>query len=1117
MKKRTLLFLLLCATSTLQAQNAADLIRKVNDSWQTSHPEPGNAFWHQAAYHTGNMAAYEATREERYRAYSEQWAKKNEWKGAKSNDKSQWKYRYGETDDFVLFGDWQTCFQTYIDLYSLQPDERKIARAREVMEYQMSTPNSDYWWWADGLYMVMPVMTKLHKVTGNQLYLQKLHEYFSYAKSLMYDSEAGLFYRDAKYIYPKHKTKQGLKDFWARGNGWVFAALAKVLSDLPQADVHRAEYIRVFQAMARALKSAQQPEGYWTRSILDARQAPGYETSGTAFFTYGFLWGVNSGLLKRSEYESAIQKSWDYLTHTALQSDGTVGYVQPIGERADQHVVSASTTADFGVGAFLLAASEMVRFTGQAQAQAFYPGEIWKDNNGAHINAHGGGILHHEGKYYWFGEHKGEQSNSALVGVTCYSSDNLYGWTYEGVALSVEKDADSEIVEGCIIERPKVIYNAQTKKFAMYFHLELKDKGYSAARVGVAVSDKATGPYKYLNSCRPNAKRYPVDMSREQQQSPVKPSDFPKWWTDEWKQAVVDGMFVRRDFEGGQMSRDMTLFVDDDGKAYHIYASEENLTLQLAELSDDYLSYTGKYTRIAPAGHNEAPAIFKKGGKYFMITSGCTGWAPNAARLLTADSIWGPWAEHPNPCRGGNANLTFHSQSTYILPVVGKKEAFIFMADRWTPKRPIDGRYIWLPILFENGLPVLRWYDRWDLSAFDEHLANSEKGLADRKCWTDLAYKIAAPVLENMSKGKLSESMQLELSPTWDGRDRRVSYMEAFGRLVDGIAPWLSLPDDDTEEGKQRRQLREWALKSYAHAVNPASPDYLLWRNEGQPLVDAAYIASSFLRAPKQLWEPLDAQTRQRYIAEFQQLRRIDPPYTNWLLFSATIEAFLLSVDAQPDMYRIHSAIRKVEEWYVGDGWYSDGERFAFDYYNSYVIQPMYVQVLKVLADRKMRLRDRATDFAQKQHETALKRMQRFGVILERLISPEGAFPVFGRSMTYRLGVFQPLALLAWKEQLPQELPEGQVRAALTCVVKRMFSVNGNFNEKGFLQLGFAGHQPNLADWYTNNGSMYLTSEIFLPLGLPANHSFWTLPEQDWTAKKAWSGKEFPKDHAARE
>jgi rhamnogalacturonyl hydrolase YesR len=340
------------------------LIRKVNDRWQSTHPSHGNAFWHTAAYHTGNMAAYEATGDERYRKYSEAWAEQNEWKGAKSNDKSKWKYHYGETDEYVLFGDWQICFQTYIDLYNLQPDEKKIARAREVMEYEMSTVNNNYWWWADGLYMVMPVMTKLYRVTGDELYLQKLYEYFTFAKKLMYDSKTGLFFRDAKYVYPKHATQNGKKDFWARGNGWVFAGLAKVLADLPKTDPHRAEYIDIFQKMAKTLTENQQTEGHWTRSILDEQQAPGYETSGTAFFAYGFLWGMNNGLLDKAKYQPVVEKAWKYLTEIALQENGTIGYVQPIGERADQHQnVNERSTADFGVGAFLLAASEMLKFS----------------------------------------------------------------------------------------------------------------------------------------------------------------------------------------------------------------------------------------------------------------------------------------------------------------------------------------------------------------------------------------------------------------------------------------------------------------------------------------------------------------------------------------------------------------------------------------------------------------------------------------------------------------------------------------------------------------------------------------------------------------------------------
>ena len=384
---------------------------------------------------------------------------------------------------------------------------------------------------------------------------------------------------------------------------------------------------------------------------------------------------------------------------------------------------------------------------------------------------------------------------------------------------------------------------------------------------------------------------------------------------------------------------------------------------------------------------------------------------------------------------------------------------------------------------------------------------NKQSQTDDRTYWADLMYKISEPVLSNMSKGELSKNMELELSPTWDGRDKRVTYMECFGRLMSGLAPWLALPDDNTSEGKKRKQLREWALKSYAHSVDPNSPDYLLWRNEGQPLVDAAYIANSFLRAPKQLWEPLDELTKKRYIEEFKQLRRVDPPYTNWLLFSAMVETFLMSIDEQYDAYRIHSAIRKIEEWYVGVGWYADGEHFAFDYYNSFVIQPMYVEVLEHLVEKKRMVKP-------EQLETARKRMQRYSMILERLVSPEGTFPVFGRSMTYRAGVFQPLALLSWRKNLPQELPEGQVRAAMTSVLKRMFSAEGNFTQKGFLQLGFAGHQPKLADWYTNNGSLYLTSLAFLPLGLPADDSFWTSSPQDWTSKKAWSGQDFPKDHA---
>ncbi|NII82257.1 glycoside hydrolase family 88 protein [Pedobacter sp. SG908] len=350
------------AQTSTSKEEVLEMIDRTNTYWQSNNKPEVRAFWDHAAYHTGNMEVYSITKNEAYRKYSEDWAVHNQWMGAKSTDKSNWKYKYGETDEHVLFGDWQICFQTYIDLYHLKPEEYKIARAKEVMQYEMSTPNNDYWWWADGLYMVMPVMTKLYKVSGDQKYLDKLYEYFMYANSIMYDKKEKLYYRDAKYVYPKHKSVNGKKDFWARGDGWVFAGLAKVLKDLPLSDPHRNEYLTKYRNMAKAIVKSQQAEGYWTRSILDPQHAPGPETSGTAFFTYGLLWGINNGYLKEKSYLSAAQNAWAYLTKTALQPNGKLGYVQPIGEKAiPGQVVDANSTANFGVGAFLLAGCEMYR------------------------------------------------------------------------------------------------------------------------------------------------------------------------------------------------------------------------------------------------------------------------------------------------------------------------------------------------------------------------------------------------------------------------------------------------------------------------------------------------------------------------------------------------------------------------------------------------------------------------------------------------------------------------------------------------------------------------------------------------------------------------------------
>lgn len=341
-------------------------------------------------------------------------------------------------------------------------------------------------------------------------------------------------------------------------------------------------------------------------------------------------------------------------------------------------------------------------------------GGVWRDMNGDTINAHGGGLLFHEGKYYWFGENRPASGFVTEKGINCYSSVDLCDWKYEGIALGVSGEEGHDIEKGCIMERPKVIYNEKTGKFVMWFHLELKGKGYEPARAAVAISDSPAGPYRFIRSGRVNPGIYPLNMGTEEQEIEWDFSEYKEWWTPEWYSAIEKGLFLKRDMEGGQMSRDMTLFVDDDGKGYHIYSSEDNLTLQIAELSDDYLGHTGRYIRIFPGGHNEAPAIFKKDGTYWMITSGCTGWEPNKARLLTAGSIHGEWKQLLNPCVGEKADKTFGGQGTYIFPLQGKEDRFVFMADSWRPESLSDSRYIWLPIQFnEKGIPFIEWIDRW--------------------------------------------------------------------------------------------------------------------------------------------------------------------------------------------------------------------------------------------------------------------------------------------------------------------------------------------------------------------------------------------------------------------
>lgn len=338
----------------------------------------------------------------------------------------------------------------------------------------------------------------------------------------------------------------------------------------------------------------------------------------------------------------------------------------------------------------------------------FRPGQIWNDTAGQPINAHGGGILFHAGVYYWYGELKEGRTYLSQVnktwggtrviagGVSCYSSTNLYDWKNEGLALSsVAEDPDHDLACENVIERPKVIYNARTKKFVMWLHQD--SPNYAAARSGVAVSDTPTGPFKYLGSFRPNAGVWPINVTAKDKKH-------------------QETNFLARDFRGGQMARDMTLFVDDDGKAYQFYASEGNPTMQVSLLTDDYLKPAGKYARIFIGRSTEAPAVFKRNGKYYMIASGCSGWDPNTARSAVADNIFGPWTELGNPCRGENADKTFLCQSTFVLPVAGQTNQLIAMFDRWNKWHLQDSRYVWLPLEFDmDGKPLVQWRDQWSL------------------------------------------------------------------------------------------------------------------------------------------------------------------------------------------------------------------------------------------------------------------------------------------------------------------------------------------------------------------------------------------------------------------
>jgi len=374
----------------------------------------------------------------------------------------------------------------------------------------------------------------------------------------------------------------------------------------------------------------------------------------------------------------------------------------------------------------------------------------------------------------------------------------------------------------------------------------------------------------------------------------------------------------------------------------------------------------------------------------------------------------------------------------------------------------------------------------------------------DRDAWIGVMRRLADPVLTNLANGTLKARMPVEQAA---GTDRRsVTYLEALGRLLAGIAPWIELAPDDTPEGRIRAEYADLARRAIARAVDPASPDFMNFTRDRQPLVDAAFLAQGVLRAPRALRDQLDATTKRQLVAALESTRTIVPGYNNWLLFSATVEAGLKSLGASWDRLRVDYALRQHEQWYKGDGAYGDGPEFHWDYYNSFVIHPMLADVLAACKDESPAWQDIGT--------RAAARSRRYAAVQERLIAPDGSFPALGRSIAYRCGAFHLLAQVALRRTLPEGVSPAQVRGALTAVIRRSLEAPDTFDANGWLRIGFCGHQPGVGETYISTGSLYLCAVGLLPLGLPASDEFWSAPPQPWTAVKAWSGQPFPIDHA---
>lgn len=406
--------------------------------------------------------------------------------------------------------------------------------------------------------------------------------------------------------------------------------------------------------------------------------------------------------------------------------------------------------------------------------------------------------------------------------------------------------------------------------------------------------------------------------------------------------------------------------------------------------------------------------------------------------------------------------------------------------------------------LGQLGLAGAAWAA--ERGAADNSAAAAQPFADDRSEWLQILRKVAEPVLENLAKNRLKELMPVESAPGQQASRKKVTHLEAVGRTLAGIAPWLELAGKSVLEVEPAERWLGFTQEGLTNCADPKAADYIDFSAGAQCLVDAAFLCHAFLRAPRVLWGKCEPQLQDKLVRSLRKTRQFKPGNNNWLLFSAMIEVFFASIGAEWEEEPVAKAIASHQEWYKGDGLYGDGPDFHWDYYNSFVIQPFLIDILQTIRKASSRW----NDFL----DPTLRRAQRYAAIQERLIAPDGSYPAIGRSIAYRCGAFQLLAQMALRRQLPPELTPGQVRSALSAVIRRTLNAPGTFDDNGWLRIGLAGRQPSLGEGYISTGSLYLCTFAFLPLGLPANDPFWMERGGSWTSRKIWSGENLPADHA---